>query len=68
MHNNYSVNVACLCEKNLTSIWRKLNLLPLKCLYWCKHKNDSASNFDAIIVDSEMLNKIPENLAKQLKF
>ena len=28
-------------------------------------KNDSASNFDAIIVDSEMLNKkIPENLAK----
>ena len=64
MHNNYSVNVACLCEKNFTKSLEeiksffsfKMFILNLNSE---KHKN---SNFDAIIVDHEMFDKIPENL------
>ena len=64
MHNNYSVNVACLCDKNFNKYLEevksffsfKMSIIDLNSE---KHKN---SNFDAIIVDHEMLNKIPENL------
>ena len=64
MHNNYSINVACLCEKNFTKSLEeiksffsfKMFILNLNSE---KHKN---SNFDAIIVGHEMFDKIPENL------
>ena len=62
MHNNYSVNVACLCDKNFTkSLEEVKSFFHLKCLIINpnseKHKN---SNFDAIIVDNEMFDKIPK--------
>ena len=64
MHNNYSINIACLCEKNFTKSLEevksffsfKMSILNLNSE---KHKQ---SDFDAILVDHEMLNKIPENL------
>ena len=64
MHNNYSVNVACLCEKNFTKSLEEIkSFFSFKMLILNlnseKHKN---SNFDAIIVDHEMFDKIPENL------
>ena len=64
MHNNYSVNVACLCEKNFTKSLEEIkSFFSFKILILNlnseKHKN---SNFDAIIVDHEMFDKIPENL------
>jgi len=64
MHNNYSVNVACLCEKNFTKSLEEIkSFFSFKMLILDlnseKHKN---LNFDAIIVDHEMFDKIPENL------
>ena len=64
MHNNYSVNVACLCEKNFTKSLEEIkSFFSFKMLILNlnseKHIN---SNFDAIIVDHEMFDKIPENL------
>ena len=64
MHNNYSVNVACLCEKNFTKSLEEIkSFFSFKILILNlnseKHKN---SNFDAIIVDHEMFDKIPKNL------
>ena len=64
MHNNYSINVACLCEKNFTKSLEEIkSFFSFKMLILNlnseKHKN---SNFDAIIVDHEMFDKIPENL------
>ncbi len=64
MHNNYSINVACLCEKNFTKSLEEIKyFFSFKMLILNlnseKHKN---SNFDAIIVDHEMFDKIPENL------
>ena len=64
MHNNYSVNVACLCEKNFTKSLEEIkSFFSFKILILNlnseKHKN---SNFDAIIVDHEMFDKIPGNL------
>ena len=64
MHNNYSVNVACLCEENFTKSLEEIKyFFSFKMLILNlnseKHKN---SNFDAIIVDHEMFDKIPENL------
>ncbi len=66
MHNNYSVNVACLCDKNFNKYLEEIKSFFTfeMSIIDANIKNDSASNFDAIIVDSEMLNKIPENLAK----
>ena len=64
MHNNYSVNVACLCEKNFTKSLEEIkSFFSFKMLILDlnseKYKN---SNFDAIIVDHEMFDKIPGNL------
>ena len=64
MHNNYSVNVACLCEENFTKSLEEIKyFFSFKMLILNlnseKHKN---SNFDAIIVDHAMFDKIPENL------
>ena len=64
MHNNYSINVACLCEKNFTKSLEEIkSFFSFKMLILNlnseKHIN---SNFDAIIVDHEMFDKIPENL------
>ena len=64
MHNNYSINFACLCEKNFTKSLEEIkSFFSFKMLILDlnseKHKN---SNFDAIIVDHEMFDKIPENL------
>ena len=64
MHNNYSVNVACLCEKNFTKSLEEIkSFFSFKMLVLDlnseKYKN---SKFDAIIVDHEMFDKIPENL------
>jgi len=64
MHNNYSVNVACLCEENFTKSLEEIKyFFSFKMLILNlnseKHKN---SNFDAIIVDHEMFDKVPEDL------
>ena len=64
MHNNYSINVACLCEKNFTKSLEEIkSFFSFKILILDlnseKYKN---SNFDAIIVDHEMFDKIPVNL------
>ena len=65
MHNNYSVNVACLCEKNFTKSLEEIkSFFSFKMLVLDlnseKYKN---SKFDAIIVDHEMFDKIPRNLS-----
>ena len=64
MHNNYSVNIACLCDKNFNKY-----LEEVKSFFTFQMsiidpnlKNHQNSNFDAIIIDQEMLNKIPESL------
>ena len=64
MHNVYSVNVACLCEKNLTK-----SLEEIKSFFTFKMsiidlnlENHMNSDFDALIVDHDMLSKIPKNL------
>ena len=64
MHNNYSVNIACLCDKNFNKY-----LEEVKSFFTFQMsiidpnlKNHQNSNFDAIIIDSEMLNKIPKSL------
>ena len=64
MHNNYSVNIACLCDKNFNKY-----LEEVKSFFAFQMsiidpdlKNHQNSNFDAIIIDSEMLNKIPKSL------
>ena len=63
MHNNYSINIACLCDKNFNNY-----LDEVKSFFTFKmsiidpnSKNHQNPNFDAIIIDHEMLNKIPEN-------
>ncbi len=64
MHNNYSVNIACLCDKNFNKYLEEvksfftfqMSIIDLNL------KNHQNSNFDAIIIDQEMLNKIPESL------
>ncbi|OUW48969.1 MAG: hypothetical protein CBD56_01660 [Candidatus Pelagibacter sp. TMED196] len=64
MHNNYSVNVACLCDKNFNKYLEEIkSFFTFKMLIIDRDiKNDTLFNFDAIIVDSETINKIPENL------
>ena len=64
MHNNYSVNIACLCDKNFNKY-----LEEVKSFFTFQMsiidpnlKNHQNSNFDAIIIDNEMLNKIPKSL------
>ena len=64
MHNNYPVNIACLCDKNFNKY-----LEEVKSFFAFQMsiidpdlKNHQNSNFDAIIIDSEMLNKIPKSL------
>jgi len=64
MHNNYSVNIACLCDKNFNKY-----LEEVKSFFTFQistidpnFKNHQNSNFDAIITDHEMLNKIPNSL------
>ena len=64
MHNNYTVNIACLCDKNFNKY-----LEEVKSFFTFKMsiidpnlENHQNSNFDAIIIDNEMLNKIPKNL------
>ena len=64
MHNNYSANVACLCEKNFTKSLEEIkSFFSFKMLILnLNSENHKNSNFDAIIVDHEMFDKIPENL------
>ena len=64
MHNNYSVNIACLCDKNFNKY-----LEEVKSFFNFKMsiidpnlESHQISNFDAIIIDNEMLNKIPKDL------
>ena len=64
MHNNYSVNIACLCDKNFNKY-----LEEVKSFFTFQistidpnFKNHQNSNFDAIITDHKMLNKIPNSL------
>jgi Response regulators consisting of a CheY-like receiver domain and a winged-helix DNA-binding domain len=63
MHNNYSVNIACLCDKNFNKY-----LEEVKSFFNFKMsiidpnlESHQISNFDAIIIDNEMLNKIPKD-------
>jgi len=64
MHNNYSVNIACLCDKNFNKYLEEvksfftfqISTIDLN------FKNHQNSNFDAIIIDHEMSNKIPNSL------
>ena len=64
MHNNYSVSIACLCDKNFNKY-----LEEVKSFFNFKMsiidpnlESHQISNFDAIIIDNEMLNKIPKDL------
>ena len=64
MHNNYPINIACLCDKNFNKY-----LDEVKSFFTFKmsiidpnSKKHQNPNFDAIIMDHEMLNKIPEDL------
>tara|TARA_B100000945_G_scaffold274662_1_gene238179 strand:+ start:293 stop:922 length:630 start_codon:yes stop_codon:yes gene_type:complete len=64
MHNNYPVNIACLCDKNFNKY-----LEEVKSFFNFKMsiidpnlESHQISNFDAIIIDNEMLNKIPKDL------
>ena len=64
MHNNYSVNIACLCDKNFNKYLEEVKSFFTfqMSIIDPNFKNHQNSNFDAIIVDHEMLNKIPHNL------
>ena len=64
MHNNYSVNIACLCDKNFNKYLEEVKSFFTfqMSIIDPNFKNYQNSNFDAIIIDHEMLNKIPESL------
>jgi len=64
MHNNYSVNIACLCDKNFNKYLEEVKSFFTfqMSIIDPNFKNHQNSNFDAIIIDHEMLNKIPHNL------
>ena len=64
MNNNYLVNVACLCDKNFTkSLEEVKSFFTFKIVILDQNSpNHNNTVFDAIIVDQEMLNKIPKNL------
>ena len=64
MHNNYSVNVACLCDKNFNKYLEEIkSFFTFKMLIIDQDiEKVNTSNLDAIIVDNEMINRIPEKL------
>ena len=64
MHNNYSVNIACLCDKNFNKYLEEVKSFFAfqMSIINPNFENHQNSNFDAIILDSEMLNKIPKSL------
>ena len=64
MHNSYSVNIACMCDKNFNKYLEEIkSFFTFKMLIIDPDiKINNTKNFDAIIVDTEMINKIPENL------
>ena len=64
MHNNYSVNIACLCDKNFNKYLEEVKSFFTfqMSIIDPNFKNYQNSNFDAIIIDHEMLNKIPSTL------
>ena len=64
MHNNYPVNIACLCDKNFNKYLEEVKSFFAfqMSIINPNFENHQNSNFDAIILDSEMLNKIPKSL------
>ena len=64
MHNNYSVNIACLCDKNFNKYLEEVKSFFTfqMSIIDPNFKNHQNSNFDAIIIDHEMFNKIPNSL------
>ena len=64
MHNNYSVNIACLCDKNFNKYLEEVKSFFTfqMSIIDRNFKNHQNSNFDAIITDHEMFNKIPNSL------
>ena len=64
MHNNYSVNIACLCDKNFNKYLEEVKSFFTfqMSIIDPNFKNHQNSNFDAIITDHEMFNKIPISL------
>ena len=64
MHNNYSINIACFCDKNFNKYLQEVkSFFTFKMFAIDPNINNHIDyNFDAIIIDNETLNKIPKDL------